>query len=79
MTKLSHDTLIERETIIRWDESEPVATLWTASPKVRKVWESYGFPITVTEGGGWRSTVPVDRISYRTYKGVAADKSRKEP
>lgn len=67
MGKLSAQTLIETETVIRFDETDDPAVLWTASPKVRKEWESYGFK-TEIRGGGWRTIAPKDRISYKTLK-----------
>ncbi len=63
----SPEALMECETIIRWDETDAPAVLWTASPKVRREWESYGFSVKV-DGGGWRTEVPVDRISYKMVK-----------
>ena len=65
----STDTLKEIETIIRWDETDDLAYLWTASPKVRREWESYKFPVEVW-GGGWRAFVPKDRMSYKILKMV---------
>jgi hypothetical protein len=72
----SQETLMETETTIRWDETDGPAVLYTASPAVRRVWASYGFPITpITVGTGdkirttgWRSECPVDRISYKPIK-----------
>ena len=63
----SEQSKLECETVIRWDESGELATLWTASPAVRKEWQSYKFPVEEF-GGGWRSRVPVDRISYKLFK-----------
>ncbi len=63
----SYESLMECETTIRWDQTGEPAVLWTADPKVRKDWESWGFPIT-NLGGGWRSECPVDRISYKPLK-----------
>lgn len=63
----SEQSKLECETIIRWDETDSPAVLWTASPKVRKEWESYGFR-PVVSGGGFRVECPVDRITYRTLK-----------
>ncbi len=63
----TEQTLMETETIIRFDETDAPATLWTASPRVRKEWESYGYkPVVV--GGGWSLTIPKDRITYRLAK-----------
>jgi hypothetical protein len=65
----SEDSKMEAETIIRWDETDELAILWTASPKVRDAWNSYLFPVTGDRnGGGWRCRVPKDRISYKTFK-----------
>ncbi len=61
------DTLLEKETIIRWDELDHIATLWTMNPAIRKEWQSMGFPVTAV-GGGWGANVPADRISYKTLK-----------
>lgn len=60
-------TLHETETVIRFDETDDPAVLWTASPRVRKEWEGYGFR-PVPHGSGWRVEVPKDRISYKTLK-----------
>lgn len=62
-------TLHELETVIRFDETDDPATLWTASPRVRKEWESFGFKPTPVQGGsGWRVEVPKDRVSYKMLK-----------
>jgi hypothetical protein len=63
----SQQALMETETIIRWDETDEPAILWTASPKVRREWEGYKFPV-VAYGGGWRAEVPISRISYKTMR-----------
>ena len=63
----SFDTLMEAETVIRWDETGEPAKLWTASTKVRREWESYGFPVRV-HGGGWCAEVPMNRISYKPMR-----------
>jgi len=62
------DQQLEAETLIRWDESSNQAVLWTASPKIRKEWKSYGFPVKAVSLSGWTCQVPVDRISYRPFK-----------
>jgi len=67
MAVKSVQTLMETETVIRFDETDDPAVLWTASPRVRKDWESYGFKPEI-RGGGWRVQVPKDRICYRTLK-----------
>lgn len=63
----SIETLMETETYIRWDETKELAVLWTASPSVRREWESFGFPVQ-GDAKGWRTEVPKDRISYKPMK-----------
>ncbi len=65
----SFDTLMETETLIRFDESSAEATLWTASKAVRKQWASYGFPVGEV-GGGWGCVVPADRLTYKPMRGT---------
>jgi hypothetical protein len=52
MGTFRRETLMERETIIRWDEMGDPAILWTASARVKSEWLSCGFPVQ-REGGGW--------------------------
>ena len=59
--------LMEMETTIRWDALDNIAVMWTASISVRREWKACGFPI-VESGRGWASTVPANRISYKTLK-----------
>jgi hypothetical protein len=71
----SPEQLLETETIILWSEAENVAVLDTASPAVRKTWESFGFPVKAVVNAkgkvtGWTARVPVDRISYKPMKGA---------
>ena len=63
----TRDSLLEIETIIIFNETDDPAKLWTASPKVRKEWESYGFHV-VKRYSGWGADVPKDRISYKTLQ-----------
>ncbi len=57
----TEQTLMETETVIRFDETNEPAVLWTASARVRKGWESYGYkPVSCI--AGWRLEVPKDRI-----------------
>ena len=63
----SHQTLMETETLIRFDETDYPAILWTASPRVRREWESWGFEVKVS-GDGWGAEVPKNRISYKPVK-----------
>lgn len=70
MARKSLEKQMEAETIIRWDETDDLAILWTASAPVRQEWESFGFPVKISEGSirGWESRVPKDRISYKTLR-----------
>lgn len=63
----SEQSLMEAETTILWNETDEPAVLWTASPKIRREWEGYGFK-PVVNGGGWRCSVPKDRIAYKMLK-----------
>jgi hypothetical protein len=45
--------LLERETIIRWDATGEPVVCWTADPRVKNDWLSYGFPVEKM-GGGWQ-------------------------
>lgn len=65
MSKLSDQTLYERETTITFNELEHHAVLWTASPIVRKEWESSGYEVQEF-GGGWKSEVPKEKIAFKT-------------
>ena len=75
----SHDSLFETETTIRWDALDNEAVLWTADPKVRKEWQSWGFPVS-GEGGrdGWRCRVPSNRVTYRPFKKTVEKQAQKE-
>ncbi len=67
MARLTEESLREQETIILWNEFEEEAELWTANPKVRKEWESFGFK-PKEHGGGWRCYTPKSRITYKMLK-----------
>ena len=75
----SYESLMECETHIRWDQTGEPAVLWTADPKVRKEWQSWGFPVT-GEGGrdGWRCRVPSNRVTYRPFKKTVEKQAQKE-
>lgn len=68
--------LMEQETTIRWDGTDAPAVLWTAVSAIRREWESYGFPVTPTQGG-WRAEVTKDRIAYKTV--TSTGKQKKAP
>src|SRR6202521_5130337 len=54
----------ERETIIRFDETDELAPLWTASVIQRRRWERLGL-LVETFGGGWRVRVDKRRVAVR--------------
>ena len=54
----------ERETIIRFDETDEPAHLWTASVIQRRRWERLGL-LVETFGGGWRARVDKRRVTVR--------------
>lgn len=47
----------ERETTIRFDETNADAYLWTASPGQARRWQTRGYPLK-TEPGGWSTRAP---------------------
>jgi hypothetical protein len=57
-------TRAERETIIRFDETDEPAYLWTASAIQRRRWERLGLRVEAA-GGGWRTRVDKRRVSVR--------------
>lgn len=54
----------EQETIVRFDRASTVATFWTAAALVAAKWRRLGYPL-VQDAGGWRSEVPINRLSFR--------------
>jgi hypothetical protein len=59
----------EAETIIRWDETDEPAILWTGSVATRNEWKSWGYSILETKDGrSWRVEVPKDRVSFKPLK-----------
>ena len=52
----------EQETIIRFDETDAQAYLWTASSRQAKRWQRAGCVLT-TEPGGWSTRVPKVAVS----------------
>ena len=61
----------EQETIIRWDEEDQIADLYTAHPTQARRWAKQGYPVEVfdrDEDGtplGWRCRVPKEAIRFR--------------
>lgn len=64
-------TKAEQETIIRWDQEERIAHLWTAYERDAHRWEKSGYPVTVYarnpagEAQSWSAQVPIEAIRYR--------------
>jgi hypothetical protein len=64
-------TKAERETIIRWDQAERIAYLWTAYEPDARRWKKAGYDVyvyTADRAGqptSWSARVPVDAISWR--------------
>jgi hypothetical protein len=64
-------TKSEQETVIRWDQEERIAHLWTAYEPDAERWVRAGYPVTVyrrDQDGrpvGWAAEVPLDAIRYR--------------
>ena len=52
----------EQETVIRFDETDADAYLWTASPRQTKRWQRAGC-LLKTEPGGWSTRVPKAAVS----------------
>jgi len=64
-------TKSEQETIIRWDQEERVAHLWTAYEPDAERWVRAGYPVTVYRRDkdgrpvSWAAEVPLDAIRWR--------------
>ncbi len=64
----------EQETIIRWDQEERVAHLWTAYETDANRWIAAGYQVRVSgrnERGrpiGWATEVPIDAIRWKRVK-----------
>lgn len=57
-------TKTERETIIRWDDGDDQAYVYTASPKQARWWHRWGLKL-VEKSGAWTSRIPKVRIAAR--------------
>lgn len=68
MSTLTEETKRERETIIRWDETNEDAILWTTSVSVRNEWKANGFPVVPAGKDAWTCRVPSDRLTYRVFR-----------
>jgi hypothetical protein len=64
-------TKAEQETILRWDQSDRVAHLWTAYQPDARRWEDAGYSVSIAsrapdgEPVAWKSEVPFEAIRYR--------------
>jgi hypothetical protein len=74
MMVMTDDKRMECETTIRWDLLDPMATLFTGDPVVKREWESLSYKVTQPVKGvkAWIVRVPIDRINFKPLKrGVA--------
>lgn len=73
-------TLEEQETIARFDRTDGLASLYTASPSQARRWMRRGYPVTPS-GGGFIAAVPKSCISFRRLKplGAAVETSTEKP
>jgi hypothetical protein len=51
----------EQETVIRFSEASPTASLWTASSRVAERWRRRGIEV-VERQGSWWAEVPKTRV-----------------
>ena len=64
-------TKTEQETIIRWDQEDPQADLYTAHPAQARRWEKLGYPVEVSDSDtsgkprGWCYQVPKEAVRFR--------------
>ena len=81
-TKSRSVTKAEQETIIRWDQEDSTADLYTAHPAQARRWEKQGYPVEVSDRDpagtplGWRCRVPKDAIRFRRVHDGAVVKRR---
>jgi hypothetical protein len=67
-------TKTEQETIIRWDQEERVALLYTAYPTQARQWAKLGYPVEIygrSQAGGprsWRARVPFEALRWRRMR-----------
>jgi hypothetical protein len=57
-------SLVEQETIVRFDRSEPILHLWTASRAVFLKLTRRGWTLTPS-GGGWSGKAPLKALTWR--------------
>ena len=67
-------TKSEQETMIRWDQEERIAHLWTAYPADARRWERAGYWYQVHSYGSdgsprsWAAEVPIAAIRFRQIR-----------
>lgn len=62
MMSLSNE---ERETLIRFDESTQIATVYTASYVMYRSLKKEGYPIVKKDASGWWFEIPVEDILFK--------------
>jgi hypothetical protein len=72
---LSVRTKAEQETILRWDQEERAADLWTSYAPDARRWKKAGYDVHVYtadregQATSWSARVPVDVIRWRRMQG----------
>ena len=75
-------TKAEQETIVRWDQEERVAHLWTAYEPDARAWHRAGYAPRVFQSDSeglpvsWRAEVPVEAIRWGRVQDGAVVKRR---
>lgn len=57
-------TLVEQETVVRFDRTGAPAVLWTADINQARRWMARGYPVEPVSGG-WRCRVPKRALTFR--------------
>ena len=75
-------TRAEQETIIRWDQEDPTALLYTAHHVQARRWAKLGYPVEVSDRDrtgnprGWEAQVPKETVRFRRLEDGAVVKRR---
>jgi len=75
-------TKAEQETVIRWDQEERVAHLWTSYEPDARTWQRSGYEVQAFERSrdgepqSWQTDVPLEAIRYRKVADGAVVKRR---
>ena len=62
---LTHRTLIEQETVIRFDRTPAKAIAYTADPGQAARWRKLGWDVKPIRTDGWQAEVPKNAIAFR--------------